>query len=751
MLTLEKKQKLREQIKSTWDGYHALKNSFFYRDRENIATIRQIMVGAVDVEQYQKALIPEELGNDDESGNNINWSPLDIYSKYRRIVIRIVKQMMEELAIEIADSKAVDSREDFFSDVVAKIYMKQKLEEYGANPADVIPDHDRLPADIEELEMFMEYDYKEQAAIEFETILNYIKDKATWYEDTYEKLIEDLHDIGAAVSEDVEDNDGEIRPEYVDPEFFICSYTATKGFKDLDSGGKILSMTLADMSRRMHDEDAETQEKFRELKKIMENSYDGVLNAEDKIAILSTYQDLNSGNLNVLHLYWKTGETEEYEVRTTKDGRKVFGHKSGGSKNKKFMEGEYDVVYEGYWIIGSDVYFGIKKKEYVTRDPDDVKVGQIPFHVFAPEKYHMHLNSMGRQAIPSIHAMNLAWYKLQNAIRAAKPGGVAYDLTALESVPIGQTDLTPQKNILTYNLTGNIAFRGIDEDGNPVSTPIVQLRGGLGSEGKDYVDQIIINENMFRSLTGLNEIVDGSSPNPRTLKSVAQAAAVASNNALKYLHEAAQKIDLSISKAILQRVQDQAETEEINIYKPALGSNSVEFFKITKDHSMRQLGLKFIPQPTAEEEQRLNDLMALALKTPKGGEAQLTIAQKVKLDSISNKKYALKYLAYVIEKNKREAIAQKQADMQLQGQINIQAAQASEAAKQQTSVLNHQHKIAEINAEGVWKVRVAQIQASGDIQQDSIKADSRDRESKRMAETKLATERMRQDQPEPVQ
>lgn len=744
-LSPDKRAEVKEYIKQAWDEYSGAGYRYFYLNRDSIAEIRSYMNGSIDPTKYQDIIVPKELANEDESWQNINWKPLDVYSKYRRICFQIVKAMKEDMSIDIVDAMGIDEKNEFFSDVSAQIYLRDRLQEEGYDPS-LIGISDDLPESQKELEMYMQFDFKPIAAVEFEMVADYLKGR-NYFDDTYDKLIYDAHDLGVVITKDREEEDGEIFTEYVDPEFFFCSFATKNDFSDAEYMGEVIRMTVPECRRMVCD--SSEDDSLDELEKVIDHSHQ----PNDKRMVakrrrLGEYQDLSSPYLNVAYVEFISKETETFEIRTTKDGVRVFGKRSNGEKNKEFLEGDYDVVYQGYWVMGTDCYFGLKKKENVLRDPSDVKKAKFSYQLFAPEMHNMVINSIGKQVMPNIDALNLAWYKLQNAVLRARPKGVAYDLTSLEAVPFGASGITPEKNIARYMSSGNLAVRAVDEDGNMQRLPIQELAGGMGSEGEEFMGQIKFNENMFRSITGLNELVDGSTPNPKTLKSVAQQAMLASNNAIKHLHNACQKVELKNSENLIQRIQDQAEGEDIEFYTQALGTNSVEFFKMTKDHSMRSLGLRFEPKPTAEEEERFNQALQIALSTPEGGKAQITIAQKTKLEAIKNKKYALMYLSYMVDKNMERLKREQQEMMQQKSELDAQAAERAEVAKQKTLQMEGQIKAQLINLEKQWDMKIEQLKTQGGITEDQIKADSRDRESMRMNETKVAIEEMKATDPQ---
>lgn len=735
LLPKQEREYVQQYIKSAWEGFIGAKNRYFFGDRENISEIRQFMTGKISPVRFQKIVTPPELANADDTGAKIDWKLLDIHTKYRRIAIQIVMAMKEELDIEMIDALAMEEKEEFFAEKLADIIVRDKLVKQGVDPAEVGLPED-LPADQKELEMFMEYSFKHIAAIEFSTILKLIKNRNKFDQKIYKKLVEDLYDIGVCVTRDYEEADGNIIAKYVDPEFFFCSYSEENDFSDLDFAGQLFQLTPAEIYRLCLDESEKRG--VKDIENLMNGNHPNTREYADKKDALKEDQDLSGSKLKVIYCEFVSGESETYELRITKDGRKVFGKESSGKKNKEFMDAEFDIVYEGYRIAGTEVYFGLRRKEFVLRDPEDVKVAKLTYNVNAPEMNHMAINSVGAQKIPIIEAMQIAWIKLQAAILAARPSGIAYDLTALEAVSFGEGGMSPEENILTYNTKGNLAIRAVDEDGNRHNLPVTELSGGLGQEGQEFMQLIGYYENLLRSITGLNDVVDGSSPNPRTLKSVAQQAAASTNNALKHIHDAAQMNELSLSEHLIMRVQDQAESEEIEFYAPAVGRNSVSFFKLTKDHSMRSLGLYFIHKPTAEEEERFSRALEIAAATPEGSAAQITVAQRAFLEQIDNKKHALMYLGYIVEKNLEEARTRQDRAITSQAEANARAAQQAEAAKQQTAQLEGQIKLGLIDREYQWKMRIAGIETQGRVTGQELNADARDRESKRMNETKTA-------------
>jgi hypothetical protein len=105
----------------------------------------------------------------------------------------------------------------------------------------------------------------------------------------------------------------------------------------------------------------------------------------------------------------------------------------------------------------------------------------------------------------------------------------------LEDIPLGSggTKLTPLKVLDLYNKTGTLVYRKLDPQGRASNVkPIEELENGLGRDAMNYWQMIQNHIQMIRDITGMNEMTDGSTPDPRTLTTVAKLAAEGTNNSL---------------------------------------------------------------------------------------------------------------------------------------------------------------------------------------------------------------------------
>ena len=143
--------------------------------------------------------------------------------------------------------------------------------------------------------------------------------------------------------------------------------------------------------------------------------------------------------------------------------------------------------------------------------------------------------SLVRRMIPFADLIQMTHLKIQQVVSRVVPDGVFIDADGLNEVDLGTGNAyNPEDALRLYFQTGSVVGRSYTQDGefNNARQPIQQLTSSSGS-GK--LQMLIGNYNhymdMIRTVTGLNEARDASSPNPQALVGVQKLAALSSNTA----------------------------------------------------------------------------------------------------------------------------------------------------------------------------------------------------------------------------
>ena len=426
------------------------------------------------------------------------------------------------------------------------------------------------------------------------------------------------------------------------------------------------------------------------------------------------------------------------EERVNSKGNTVVGRASkikNSKSDKKYTKTDYKVVYQGKWIIDSDIFFDCQLATNMKRAKSSLTETTLSYHVVAPQLYQMNTYSLGEQMKPIADQIQMAWYKLQNVMLRARPRGIMIELGALENVPIGRGGkaLKPMDVIDLYNQTGNLVYRRLNDEGQASNyKPIEELENGIGNEAVQYFNIITNNIQLLRDILGFNEITDGSTPDPRTLKGVAKYASESTNNSLDYIKRSERNLLERLCYSLTLRIQDAAQMGTIDGFVRALGSNTVQFFKLDPDVSAYECGLIIEQKPTEVEREKLDRRIEQAIQA-----GQVTLADAMMVENLDNLKYAELLLAYKISKNQEDAQERSMQQQEMNGQIQQQSAQMAAQMQQQTIQMEAQAKMAVIQKEKElesqmlmmklqMEAQIEQMKMSGKMDMSKIEADSRE-------------------------
>jgi hypothetical protein len=691
---LKDKTWVSQYIKAAWADFSTYYPNQMYNGRDKYHEIKLYMYGKQSVSRYKKLLQPREVANEDQSWININWDILPIIPKFRRIALATLFKTDFSISVDAVDPVAQDDKQKFYADNAAKIILKKEFEKQGVDPS-IVPDADVDVDSMQELDMYMNYSYKHRMAIEMEQGLELIM-SLNKFENERIKVVEDLHDWGIGGYKEYFDAQGNIKIKRINPMNLVMSYTTDPNFKDIQYIGEVTEMTIADLKQMAGDKISD------EDYKILAEKY------ANKYNVASTLRDLNSNyngiydgfRIKVMDLEFFSYNSMVLEERVNSKGNTVVGRAAKAKANrsdKKYSKTDYKVVYKGKWIVGSDIFFDCGLATNMKRAKSSLTDTSLSYHLAAPNMYQMSTYSLGDQMKSLADQIQLAWYKLQNVMLRARPRGIMIELGALEGVPLGKAGraLKPMEILDLYNQTGNLVYRRLNDEGQASNyKPIEELDNGIGNEAVQYFNIIKQNIDLLRDILGFNEITDGSTPDPRTLNGVAKYASESTNNSLDFIKRAERDLLERLCYDLTLRIQDSAINGTISGYIRALGSESVQFFKLDPEVSAYECGLKIRQKPTEFEKEKLSRRIEQAIQSN-----QITLADAMMIENLENLKYAEVLLGYRIKKNQEETQQRAMEAQQMNGQIQQQSAMAAEQAKQQTLQMEAQVKMQMIQME----------------------------------------------------
>jgi len=285
--------------------------------------------------------------------------------------------------------------------------------------------------------------------------------------------------------------------------------------------------------------------------------------------------------------------------------------------------------------------------------------------------------------IPYADLIQITHLKIQQVMNRMTPDGVFIDADGLSEVDLGTgAAYNPEDALRLYFQTGSVVGRSYTQDGefNNARVPIQPI---TGHSSQSKLQALLGNYNyyldMIRSVTGLNEARDGSSPDPDALVGVQKLAAANSNTATRHIMESSMFIVKRLAQALSCRIADILEYYEFaEEFAMQIGKYNVSMLNDIKNLYMRDFGVFIQVAPDEEQKAMLEQNIQMALS-----KNDINLEDAIDIREINNTKVANQLLKIKRTKNKESEQEQQMAQQQMQMQMQMQAQQQAAQNAQQ--------------------------------------------------------------------
>jgi hypothetical protein len=250
---------------------------------------------------------------------------------------------------------------------------------------------------------------------------------------------------------------------------------------------------------------------------------------------------------------------------------------------------------------------------------------------------------------------------------------------------------------------------------------------------------------MIRSVTGLNEARDGSTPDPNALVGVQKLAALNSNTATRHILEGGLYMYRSLAEALTYRVADILQYADFkDDFANKIGKYNVSILDEIKDLYIYDFGIFIEISPDEEQKAQLEANIQMALS-----KGDINLEDAIDIREIKNIKLANQLLKMKrIKKQDREEkmamqqqamVAQQQLKSQeLAGQVAMQKIQMESQSKMQIKQAEVAFDIEKLKAEAEMKsmlmqqefnyqMQIAGIKESAITTRDTMKEDAKEK------------------------
>lgn len=655
----------------------------------------------------EERLMPVELRK--SHWMNINFDDIVVVlPKFYRIFAGIFSSQQHEVMVNAIDEHSMEEREK----VKWKSYVMSReraLVNFIDNVTGTQTEFpEQMPEDQGELILMEESgSLKLKTEMMIEMALKDIDNRSNWEEIEMDVLKDVFENNIIAVRDYTNLQTGMVEVVRIDP--IDLTYTLDEK-KEVAKAGVIKRYTIANLKKELHsqgiyasDDGTEyTEEYFRNLA----SAYSGLFGNRHVESLSHSQSETGVYEYDDFIVYvfdaeWSSNDLTYKTTRKSKHGESyVFEEekKRKDNDNRKTVEQSVKVFRTAKWVIGTDIIWdwGLaydipRPKESEARSSFTIK--RIP----------------GKSMVESnkLHAdqIQLCNLRLQNAIAMAPNSGLAYEYSSLQGMKIGQKGADPLDLVKMRNQTGSIIYKATVHRGGMISpnigNPIFELSGGIGPLLKELFDIIQLNLESIRENTGLNAVVDASTPQQDQGLGVSQIAMAATNNSLKPIYSTYIAVRNRLAENCALRVQLIAKYKgSYPGYYRILGRTGWEVLKITSDIAYVNYGFKIQAMPN---QRHVAEIEAAALKAL---DAQILtwgeyFVVKRMLMAGTSLKYIQAFIAGREAKKMRDMQAQQEdainKNAEVQRQSAEQAAQMEAQQEQVKSELKKQEKTHEVS------------------------------------------------------
>jgi hypothetical protein len=675
----------------------------YYSQWRDFNRLRLYARGEQSVQKYKNELAIDG----DLSYLNLDWTPVPILPKFVDIVVNGMSDRLFKVKAYAQDAMSQSKRSKYQDMVEGQMAAKDVLttiqEETGVNP--FMMDPDELPETDEELSLYMQLNYKPAIEIAEEEAINTIFDE-NHYQDTRKRIDYDLTVIGIGVAKHEFLPGAGVQVSYVDPANIVYSYTEDPFFQDCFYWGEIKTLPITEL---MKIDPTLTREQLEEISMYSQSWYD-YYNVARFYENSLFYRD----TCTLLYFNYKTTKKMVYKKKILENGgtRIIEKDDTFNPPTEMMEEGKFekiektiDVWYDGVMVMGTNILLKWQLAENMVR-PKSASQHALPNYVaVAPRMYKGVIESLVRRMVPFADLIQLTHLKLQQVIARTVPDGVFIDADGLNEVDLGTGQAyNPEDALRLYFQTGSVIGRSYTQDGefNNARVPIQQL---TSNSGASKTQMLIANYNhymdMIRSVTGLNEARDGSTPDPNALVGIQKLAALNSNTATRHILEGGLYIYRSLAEALTYRVGDILQYADFkDDFANKIGKYNVSILDEIKDLYIYDFGIFIEVSPDEEQKAQLEANIQMALS-----KGDINLEDAIDIREIKNLKLANQLLKMKrVKKQERE----EKMEMQKQAMISQQQLKSQELAAQVA--------MQKLQTETQSKMQLKQAEAAFDIE-----------------------------------
>lgn len=617
---------------------------------------------------------------------NLDTTPPPIAPKFVEVIIGSLMKRMEKPRVSAVDPISVKQK---FNDMADTKFKMENQDFIGSLEQQLnlklTDSSEYIPEDMDDLKLYFELEHRLPEEIFFEEGLQYIWDSNS-ASVIKRRLIFDLITAGFAGAKSVMDSSGKIKIKRCIPQNMVYSFSEYDDFRDSSFIGEVTPMKISEV--RVMYPNVDEKELYEISQKVKNRQTVSRWDEKYRYSDTRPYDELT---VDVLQFELKTIDTLLYQVKKTSNGSIVVDKKEKNPErlgdNKEMIDKNIFVIYEGAYVMQSGIMLDWKKQKNMIKPsmPEKMAEAYFSYSIFMPDNYELSNLPMIQRMETSIRQMTLTHMKIQQIVAKMRPSGLMIDIDGLQNISIGGgNSISPLEIQKIYDQTGNLYYRSSSEDGQRQGPPVQEIaNAGSVQQLQELINIFNYYLNRLREETGINELRDGATINPRMGNKQLQAGIAASNNATDFIYDSyvniientMMKCGILLSDAVAYRVKEYAAI-------------------VKSDINNRYFDIKVEMLPDDEYRQYLEGMVQTALSA-----GQIDFETAFNIRNIKNVKVGELYLARATKKKQKEQQKLAQQNSEMNAQAQQQSLQMKAQADMQLEQMQGEYKVNTVRTE----------------------------------------------------
>lgn len=684
----EKKRKKEwglQAFKAAYSNSQIYSPNLFFNRREDYYTYKQYAFGRQDSSQYYPTVNINPNESNEVFATNLDFKIKNYATKRINVTVSKMSARRFTPTLNPLDPISYDkklnfkSQLQFYSDHQQWIQQKEQMLQVKLGPE--VQNPDMFPNNTEEIEVYMNENYKDEAAKDAELGLRH-HSKRNDLDEENKMTRYDLAILGAACM--WPEMDYNLMPKFfrVDPGKIISPYAKRPDFNSIKYIGYIDTVdipTFKQMHRgELKDSESNIIEEYAKKDYETETKYDYADSSEVK-------------KIPIMRMRYYTTEERVWVEKKDRMGNTIFKEKpsdyyreEGGEEkfkqkfpDRKIHRKTFGVIYEGYWVVNSPYLFRWGPMKHQPRNPRNIFETNLGVAIYAPNMYDGKVSPLMEQMIPTIDELQELHLKAKQLLAQSIPQAISIDLYALRNadLKLNGKQMTDQQLFELFLQRGVLFLNTMGKWKGNNSRPFEVHNIGIAQDFERIMNTIQAKLIELDDIIGTNKVSTGSNVSAEMGKAVAETQLEATDHALSFLYEADKKIQEKLYQNLLL-LHIQSVKYNPKVYESILGKNSVQFITNPDfDLSKRNFGIHLELEPTQVEWGEFYQDVQKAIES-----GQITIADKTRLMEFESIKQARQHLRVMTEKNIKR---QQQSQLAVTEQNHKQQLESNAQAHQQ--------------------------------------------------------------------